>query len=98
RAGAGGDDVAFHRLFLRSVGDDDAAGGFRLLLDTADQDAVLQWTQFHEVSLGRISAEIGTVRPTVPTRRVNMGRSPAKYNQRNARGIADCRIKCLAAV
>src|SRR6185312_2837052 len=52
RAGAGGDDFAFHRLFLRSVRDDDAAGGFRLLLDTADQDAVLQWTQFHEISLG----------------------------------------------
>src|SRR6185312_8932224 len=98
RAGAGGDDFAFHRLLLHGVGDDDAAGGFRLLLDTTDQDAILQWTQFHGGSSGRISAEIGTVGPTVPTHKLNMGRSPAKYNQRNARRIANCRIKGLATV
>ena len=50
RAGADGDDFAFHRLFLRRVGNDDAAGGLRLRLDTADQDAVLQRTQFHRWS------------------------------------------------
>src|SRR6185312_5283430 len=71
RAGAGGDDFAFHRLFLRGVGNDDAAGGLRLLLDTTDQDAVLQWTQFHGFSLGRIAGEIGTARPTAPIRRVD---------------------------
>ena len=47
-AGPDGDDLALHRLFLRRVGDEDAAGGLRLRLDTADQDAVLQWTQFHQ--------------------------------------------------
>src|SRR5713101_2684806 len=46
-AGPDGDDVALHRFFLRRVGDEDAAGGLRLRLDTADQDAVLQWTQLH---------------------------------------------------
>jgi len=46
-AGANSDDFAFHRLFLSRVGDENAAGGLGLRLDTADQDAVLQWAQFH---------------------------------------------------
>src|SRR5580704_2451135 len=44
------DNFAFHRLFLSGVGDKDAARGPCLGLDTTDQDAVLQWTQFHEWS------------------------------------------------
>ena len=51
RAGADGDDLALHRLFLRRVGDEDPAGGPGFGLDTADQDAVLQRTQFHGWSL-----------------------------------------------
>src|ERR1700739_691405 len=47
RAGPDGDDFAFHRVFLRRVRDEDAASGFRLRLDTTNQDAVLQWAQFH---------------------------------------------------
>jgi hypothetical protein len=47
RAGADGDDFAFHWLFLRRVRDEDAASGFRLRLDTTNQNAVLQWAQFH---------------------------------------------------
>ena len=50
RARTDGDDLAFHRLFLRRVGNEDAAGGLGFRLDTADQDAVLQWTQFHRWS------------------------------------------------
>src|SRR5207248_3977503 len=46
-AGTDGEHFAFHRLFLRRVGDEDAAGGLRLRIDAADQNAVLQWTQFH---------------------------------------------------
>src|ERR1700676_4322710 len=46
-AWANGDDFALHRLFLRRVGDENAPGGLRLRLDTADQDAVLQRTQIH---------------------------------------------------
>src|SRR6202162_6008824 len=46
-AWANSDDFAFHRLFLRRVRDEDATSGFRLRLDTANQDAVLQWAQFH---------------------------------------------------
>src|ERR1700737_4085957 len=45
-AGANRDDLAFHWLFLSRVGNENAAGGLRLRLDTTDQDAVLQWTQF----------------------------------------------------
>src|SRR5690242_1578839 len=47
RAGSCGNDFALHRLFLRRIGDDDAAGGRRLRLDTADQDVVLQRTHCH---------------------------------------------------
>src|SRR5258705_5333652 len=47
RARAGGDDFAFHRLFLGGVGDDDAARRLLILFDAADQDAVLQWTKSH---------------------------------------------------
>src|SRR5215204_6340778 len=42
-----GDHFPFHRLLLRGVGNEDAAGCFRLRIDTANQDAVLQRTQFH---------------------------------------------------
>src|SRR5207247_8840478 len=35
--------------FLSRVGDENTAGRLRLRLDTTDQDAVLQWTQFHLV-------------------------------------------------
>src|SRR5271157_3680464 len=61
-AGADGDDFAFRGLFLRRIRDQDAASGFNFWLDTADQDAVLQWTQFHRRSPRTIiSWEVGTV-------------------------------------
>src|SRR4051794_12394255 len=47
RARADGDDLTFRRLFLSRIGDKNATGGFRFRIDTADQDAVLQWTQLH---------------------------------------------------
>src|SRR6266446_2935728 len=68
RAGPNRDDLAFHRLFLSRVGDENTAGGLRLRLDTTDQDAVLQWTQFHKGLLGpNLSERSGTVRSRVPT-------------------------------
>ena len=45
-AGAGGDDFAFHRLFLGGVGDDDAAGGLFFGIQPADHDAVVQGAEF----------------------------------------------------
>jgi hypothetical protein len=39
-AGADGDDLAFLRLFLRGVGDDDPALGLLFFLDAPDEDAV----------------------------------------------------------
>ena len=43
-----GNDLAFLRLFLDGVGNDDAALGLFLSFDAADDDAVVQWTEFHE--------------------------------------------------
>src|SRR5712675_2457382 len=69
RAGADGDDFAFHRLFLRRVRDENAASGFCLRLDTTNQDAVLQWAQFHDGSpRTRICEGVGTVGSRVTTR------------------------------
>ena len=43
-----GDDLAFHRLFLGGVGDDDPARRLRLLLHPPEQHAVVQRSEFHE--------------------------------------------------
>ena len=51
-AGADGDDFAFLRLLLGGVGNDDAALGFLLAFDAADDDAVVQGTEFHGEVLG----------------------------------------------
>ncbi len=48
-AAADGDDFAFLRLFLGGVGDDDAARGLLFGRDTANEDAVVQGTEFHGV-------------------------------------------------
>src|SRR3954463_16051983 len=50
-AGTGGDDLAFLGLFLRRVRDDDAALGLLLGVDAADDDAVMQRTEFHRQCL-----------------------------------------------
>src|SRR5215468_6274305 len=42
-----GNDFAFHWLFLGGIGDDNAALGLLLLLDAADQNAILQRSKFH---------------------------------------------------
>src|SRR3954449_8243605 len=44
---ADGQDLALHGLFLGGVGDDQPALGLRLFLDTLDDDAVVQRTEFH---------------------------------------------------
>src|SRR5437899_4043225 len=49
RTGSGGDDLAFHRLFLGGIGNDDAALRPFLLLDAADQNTILKWSKFHGV-------------------------------------------------
>src|SRR5208337_1180256 len=46
-AWAHGHDLAFLRLLLGGVGDDDAALRLLLTFDAADDDAVVQWTEFH---------------------------------------------------
>src|SRR5271166_685317 len=47
RARADGDDFALHRLFLRGVGNDDAARGLFLGGEPADENAVMQGTELH---------------------------------------------------
>ena len=46
-ARADGDDLAFLRLLLGGVGNDDAAGGLLFGLDAANDHAVVQGTEFH---------------------------------------------------
>src|SRR5277367_2015616 len=46
-ARADGDDLAFHRLFLGGVRNDDAAFGLAFFLDTLDHDAVVKRTELH---------------------------------------------------
>ncbi len=48
-AGTDGDDLALLRLLLGGVGDDDATLGLLFGFDAADDDAVVQRTEFHEV-------------------------------------------------
>ena len=45
--GSCGDDLALLRLFLGRIGNDDAALGALVLLDTAYDDAVVQRTKLH---------------------------------------------------
>src|SRR5215217_4946991 len=45
-----GDDLALLRLLLGGVRDDDASGGLAFLLDAADHDAVVEWTELHRFS------------------------------------------------
>ena len=49
RARADGDHLAFLRLFLRGVGNDDPAFGFDIAFRASDDDAVVEWPEFHEV-------------------------------------------------
>src|SRR5580693_568785 len=46
-ARADGDDLAFHRLFLGGVRNDDAALGLAFFLDTLNHDAVVKRTELH---------------------------------------------------
>src|SRR4051812_40654877 len=46
-ARANGDDLAFHRLFLGSVRNDDATLGLAFLLDALDHDSVVKRTELH---------------------------------------------------
>src|SRR5581483_1081342 len=50
-AGADGDDFAFLGLLLGGIRNDDAAGGPLIGVDPANEDAVMQWAEFHEVFL-----------------------------------------------
>src|SRR6185437_10287042 len=45
-----GDDLAFHRLFLGRVRNDDAALGLAFFLDSLDHDAVVKRTELHAVA------------------------------------------------
>ena len=50
-ARADGDDLAFLGLFLRGVGNDDAAAGLLLGCNTPHDDTVVQRTKLHDVLL-----------------------------------------------
>src|SRR6185312_13822576 len=48
RARASSDDLALLRLLFRGIGNDDAAGGPFLGIDTSHDHTVVQWTEMHE--------------------------------------------------
>ena len=50
RAGTHSDDFALLGLLGGRVGDDDAAGGFRVAFDAPERDAIVQGTEFHDYS------------------------------------------------
>src|SRR3954452_9417008 len=78
------DDFTLRRILLRGIGDEYAARGHRLLLDTTDQDAVLQRAQRHcWLPRNRKIWESGTVRLRVPNIRSLHGFLPAE-GQMNA--------------
>src|SRR6266478_3439342 len=52
------DDLAFHRLFLGGVRNDDPSRRFRLLLDTPHEHAIVQRSEFHE-NLRKLEIEYG---------------------------------------
>src|SRR4029077_15711872 len=81
-AGTDGEHFPFHRFFLCRVGEENAAGSLRFRIDAANQDAVLQWTQFHlMVSSDQICRNrFGTVKSRVPARHPGHGPEAAKYD------------------
>src|SRR6188474_2575273 len=50
-AGAGGDDLALLRLFLRAIGDDDPADLLFALVEALDEDAVVERSDIHGLRL-----------------------------------------------
>src|SRR3981081_3835728 len=56
-ARADGDDLAFHRLFLGGVRNDDAALGLAFFLDALDHDTVVKRTELHVFSSKRSLVE-----------------------------------------
>jgi hypothetical protein len=51
-ARADGEHLALRRLFLGGIGDDDAAGGCFLGLDSLQQNPILQWPEtWHQLIL-----------------------------------------------
>ena len=61
-----GDDLAFLRLLLGGVRNDDASGGLAFLLDAADHDAVVEWTELHRFSLARLVDAVGAISTPAP--------------------------------
>src|SRR6185436_2907736 len=55
-ARANGDDLAFHRLFLGGVRNNDAALGLAFFLDSLDHDAVVKRTELHVASISLVAA------------------------------------------
>src|SRR6185503_20152694 len=61
-----GNDLAFHRLFLGRVRNDDAALGLLFLRDALDHDAVVKRTELHAVASISLSCPRGPGRATTP--------------------------------
>src|SRR5215204_502601 len=91
QARSNSDDFTLRRLLLRGVGDEYAARGDRLLLDTTDQDAVLQRAQRHcWPPRNRKIWGSGTVILRVPIYVLYMGSDPlnTRANECSTRNIS----------
>src|SRR3984957_4746526 len=75
--GADGDNFALARLFLGGVGDDDAGSGLALSVDALDDDAIVQWTEFHRSLLVCLSGSLEFRAGTAPLRRERLRRTTA---------------------
>src|SRR5579872_1697016 len=61
------DDLALLRLFLYGVGNDDAAFRRILALEAADNDAVVQRTEFHGIAFSRAASSTQSIWPRLST-------------------------------
>ena len=63
-----GDHLAFHRLFLGGIGDDDAAGGLLFGVEATDHHPVVQGTKLHWICSRIVLGYRRCWRPTEPPR------------------------------
>src|SRR5271163_3704806 len=66
-AGSDRNDLALLRLLLDGIGNYDSAFRLLLALNSADDDAVVQWTEFHEGSFPASRSRVGGERLLSPT-------------------------------
>lgn len=84
RAWTNGDHFASPRHFLGNVGNDDPALGFEIAFRAPDDDAVMEWAQFHRDSFcGRRMGRLQSLHSTFGTELIGVPRNII-YTTKNA--------------